>query len=114
MKLVASQYLCPMIQNAKERKQNQQPRGVSPSQPPTRSVKSATSGSIISAITQDDEYYTEEDSEVSDYPVYIDTCASDIYTPLTSNLDADSSHVHTRVTDRLRVEQADETKLVSS
>jgi hypothetical protein len=106
-----------MIQNAKERKQNQQPRGVGPSQPPTRSVKSATqksAGSIISAITQDEEYYTEEDSEVSDYPVYIDTCASDIYTPLASNLDADSSHVHTRVMDRLKVEQADGTTVVSS
>ena len=85
-----------------------------------RSVKSATSGSkrsggsIVSAITQDDESYTEEDSEVSDYPVYVDTCASDIYTPLASNLDADSSHIHTRVTDRLKVEQADGTKLVSS
>ena len=114
------QYLCPLIPNAKERKQSQQPRGVGPSQPPTRSVKSATSGSrkatgsIISAITQDDEYHTEEDSEVSDYPVYIDTCASDIYTPMASNLDANSSHVHTRVMDRLRVEQADGTTLVSS
>ena len=47
------------------------------------------------------------DSEVSDYPVYIDTCASDIYTPMASNLDTDSSHVHTRVTDRLNLEQAD-------
>ena len=85
-----------------------------------RSVKSAASGSktsggsIVSAITQDDEIYTEEDSEVSDYPVYVDTCASDIYTSLVSHLDADSSHIHTRFTDQLKVEQADGTKLVSS
>ena len=106
------QYLCPLIPNPKERKQSQQPRGVAPSLSLPRSVKSATkktAGSIISAITQDDEYHTEEDSEVSDYPVYIDTCASDIYTPLASNLDADSPHVHTRVMDRLKVEQADGT-----
>ena len=43
-------------------------------------------GSIVSAITQDDESYTEEDSKVSDYPEYVDTCASDIYTPLVSTL----------------------------
>ena len=96
------------------------PRKRKATEPAQRSVKSATSrskktaGSIISAITQDDDSFAEEDSEVSDYPVYVDTCASDIYTSLASNLDADSSHIHTRVTDRLKVEQAGGTKLVSS
>ena len=108
------QFPCPKISNAAEKKKNQLPRKAT--EPAQQSVKSATSGSkktagsIISAITQDDESYTEEDSKVSDYPVYVDTCASDIYTPLASNLDADSSHIHTR----LKVEQADGTKLVSS
>ena len=88
--------------------------------PSKRSIKSAafgskkSGGSTVSAITQDEDSFTEDDSEVSDYPVYVDTCASDIYTPLASNLDADSSHVHTRVTDKLKVEQADGTTLVSS
>ena len=80
------QFHCPKISNAAEKKKNQLPRKTTDSA--QRSVKSATSGSrkttgsIISAITQDDEYHTEEDSEVSDYPVYIDTCASDTYTPI--------------------------------
>ena len=68
---------------------------------------------MVSSLTQDTEY-SEDKSEVSDYPVYVDTCASDIYTPLASNLDANSSHIHHRVTDQLKVEQADGTKLVSS
>ena len=68
---------------------------------------------MVSALTQDTEY-SEDESEVSDYPVYVDTCASDIYTPLDSDLDADSSHIHSRVTDQLKVEQADGTKLISS
>ena len=112
------QFHCPKVTNAVDKKKLQLPRPAAGS--PTRSVKSATSGSkktagsIISAITQDDESYMEEDSEVNDYPLYVDTCASDIYTPLASNLDADSSHIHTKVTDRLKVEQADGTKLVSS
>ena len=69
---------------------------------------------MVSSLTQDTEY-AEDESEVSDYPVYVDTCASDIYTPLASNLDANSSQIHHRVTDQLKVEQADgTTKLVSS
>ena len=72
-------------------------------------------GSIISAITQDDESFAEEDSEVRhDYPVWVDTCASDVYTPSISDLDPDSLSIHFRVTDRLKVEQTDGTKLVSS
>ena len=112
------QFYCPKISNAAEKKKNQLPRRATEST--QRSVKSATSGpkktagSVVSAITQDDESYAEEDSEVSDYPVYVDTCASDIYTPLVSDLDSDSSHIHPRVTDQLKVEQADGTKLVSS
>ena len=69
------QYLCPLIPNAKERKQNQQPRGVAPPQPSTRSIKSAvsralhTGASIVSTLTQDTEY-SEDESEVRhDYPV---------------------------------------------
>ena len=84
-------------------------------------VKSATSspkktaGSVVSAITQDDESFAEEDSEVRhDYPVWVDTCASDVYTPSISDLDPDSLSIHSRVTDRLEVEQADGTKLASS
>ena len=68
---------------------------------------------MVSSLTQDTEY-SEDESEVGDYPVYVDTCASDIYTPLASNLDANSSHIHHRATDQLKVEQADGTKLVSS
>ena len=67
---------------------------------------------MVSALTQDTEY-SEDESEVSDYPVYVDTCASDIYTPLVSDLDADSSCIHSRVTNQLNVEQADGTRLVS-
>ena len=66
---------CPKISNAVERKKTQLPRrDTGPSQ---RSVKSESSGSkrtggsVVSVLTQDD-------SEVSDYPVYVDTCASDI------------------------------------
>ena len=112
------QYLCPLIPNAKEHKQNQQPRGVVSLLSLPRSVKTAASktrrpaASIVSALTQDTEY-SEDESEVRDYPVFVDTCASDIYTPLASNLDADSSCKHPRVTDQLSVEQADGTKLVS-
>ena len=112
------QFHCPKIINAADRKKSQWPRPATGS--PKRSVKSTTSGSkrsggtIVSAITQDDESYADEDFEVSDYPVYVDICASDIYTPLVSYLDADSSHNHSRVTDQLKVEQADGTKLVSS
>ena len=72
-------------------------------------------GSIISAITQDDERFAEQDSEVRhDYPVWVDTCACDVYTPSISDLDPDSLSIHSRITDRLKVEQADGTKLVSS
>jgi hypothetical protein len=115
------QFHCPKIPNAKEHKQNQQPRKVAslPSLP--RSVKSATSrstkpaGSVISAMTQDDESFAEDDSEVRhDYPVWVDTCASDVYTPSVSDLDPDSFSIHSRVTDQLKVEQADGTKLFSS
>ena len=118
MMITYIQFHCPKIINAADRKKSQLPRSATGS--PKRSVKSATSGSkrsggsIVSAITHDDERYVEEDSEVSDYLVYVDTCASDIYTPLVSDLDADSSHIHPRVTDQLKVEQADGTKLVSS
>ena len=86
---------------------------------PTRSVKSAASrskkpaGSVISVVTQD-ESYTDDDSEVRDYPVWVDTCASDIYTPRESDLDSNSSRPHSRDMVRLNVEQADGTKLVSS
>ena len=81
------------MSNAAEKKKNQLPRKTT--EPAQRPVKSATSGpkktagSIISAITQDDESYTEEDSEVSDHPVWVDTCASDVYTPSISDLDPD-------------------------
>ena len=44
----------------------------------------------------------------------MDTCASDIYTPSISDLDADSSSTHSRITDQLSVQQADGTTLVSS
>ena len=44
----------------------------------------------------------------------MDTCASDIYTPSISYLDADSSSTHSRITDQLSVQQADGTTLVSS
>ena len=67
------QFHCPKISNAVERKKTQLPRrDTGPSQ---RSVKSATlgskwtCGSVVSVLTQDDESYAEEDSEVSDYPV---------------------------------------------
>ena len=73
----------------------------------------AASTTSVTPNPQDTEY-SEDESEVSDYPVYVDTCASDIYTPLVSDLDADSSCIHSRVTDQLNVEQADGTKLVSS
>ena len=113
------QFHCPKISNAAEKKKNQLPRRVTEST--QRSVKSVTSspkktaGSVVSAIIQDDESYAEEDSEVRhDYPVWVDTCASDVYTPLISNLGPDSLSIHSRVTDRLKVEQADRTKLVSS
>ena len=112
------QFHCPKVSNAAEKKKTQLPRPVTGSS--KRSVKSGASGSkksggsIVLAITQDEDSFTEDDSEVSDYQVFVDTCALDIYTPLASNLDADSSHVHTRVTDRLKVEQADGTTLVSS
>ena len=113
------QFHCPKIVNAVERKQSQLPRPVPGST--TRSVKSAASksrkpvGSVISAITQEDDSFAEEDSEVRhDYPVWVDTCASDVYTPSISDLDPDSLSFHSRVTDRLSVEQADGTKLVSS
>ena len=85
---------CPNIINAADRKRSQLPRPATGS--PKRSVKSATSGSKrsggsdVSATTQDDENYAEEDSEVNDYPVYVDTCASDIYIPTEKHLDADS------------------------
>ena len=113
------QFHCPQISNAIEKKKNQLPRKATDSA--QRSVKSATSGpkrpagSIISAITQDDDSFAEEDSEVRhDYSVWVDTCASDVYTPSISDLDPDSFSFHSRVTDRLNVEQADGTKLVSS
>jgi hypothetical protein len=68
------QFHCPKIVNAVERKQSQLPRPVPGST--TRSVKSAASkskkpaGSVISAITQEDDSFAEEDSEVRhDYPV---------------------------------------------
>ena len=76
------QFHCPKVINAADKKKSQLPRTATGS--PKRSVKSAASGSkrsggsIVSAITQDDESYTEENSKVSDYPVYVDTCASDI------------------------------------
>ena len=126
------QFHCPKVTNAVERKQLQSPRHATGS--PPLSIKSAASkshkssvalvksavsraphsgASMVSSLTQDTEY-SEDESEVSDYPVYVDTCASDIYTPLVSNLDANSSHIHHRVTDQLKVEQADGTKLVSS
>ncbi len=117
---VHDQYLCPLIPNAKELKQNQQPRGVGSSQPSIRSVKTAASksrrpsASIISAITQDENDFSEEDSEVRDYPVWVDTCASDIYTPRETDLDSNSSRHHSRDMVQLNVEQADGTKLVSS
>ena len=88
------QFHFPKVINAADKKKSQSPRTATGSS--KRSVKSAASGSktsegsIVSAITQDDESYTEENSKVSDYPVYVDTCASDIYTSLASNLDADS------------------------
>ena len=44
----------------------------------------------------------------------MDTCPSDVYNPSISDLDPDSLSIHSRVTDRLKVEQADRTKLVSS
>ena len=113
------QFHCPKVTNAVERKKSQSPRPATGSstlpvksaasrshKSSAASVKSAVSRSqqsMVSALTQDTEY-SEDESEVSDYPVYVDTCASDIYTPLASNLDADSSHVHTRVTDQLKVE----------
>ena len=107
---------CPKICNAVERKKTQLPqRDTGLSQ---RSVKSSTSrskrtgGSVVSVFTQDDENYAQEDSEVSDYPVWVDTCASDIYTPTEKHLDADSSRTHCRVTDQHNVEQADGTRLL--
>ena len=112
------QFHCPRISNAVERKKTQlSQRDTGSSQ---RSVKSATSrskwtgGSVVFILTQDDENYTEEDSEVSDYPVWVDTFASDIYTPTEKHLDADSSRTHYRVTGQLNVEQADGTRLLSS
>ena len=45
---------------------------------------------------------------------YVDTCASDIYTPTETHLDADLSRTNSRVTDQLNVEQADGTRLLSS
>ena len=106
------QFHCPKVTNAVDKKKSQLPRPATGS--PTRSIKSAASrskkseGSIISAITQDDEGFAEEDSEVRhDYPVWVDTCASDVYTPSISDLDPDSLSIHSRVTDQVKVEQAD-------
>ena len=87
-------------------------------QPSPRSIKSAISrttipgASVVSAVTQDAEY--SGNSEVRDYPVWVDTCVSDIYIPTEKHLDADSSRTHSRVTDRLNVQQADGTMLISS
>ena len=92
------QFHCPKISNATEKKKNQLPRKATESaqhQSATSGPKK-TAGSIVSAITQDDESFVEEDSEVRlDYPVWVDTCASDVYT-------------------QLKVEQAEGTILVSS
>ena len=108
------QFHCPKVINAVDKKKPQLPQPTTGL--PTRSVKSAASrskkceGSIISAITQEDESFAEEDSEVRhDYPVWVDTCASDVHTPSISDLDPDSLSIHSRVTDRLKVEQADGT-----
>ena len=109
---------CPKILNAVDKKKLQWPRTVTES--PTRSVKSAASrskkpaGSVISIITQDYESFADEDSEVREYPVWVDTCASAIYTPRECDLDSNSSRPHSRDMVRLNVEQADGTRLVSS
>ena len=101
------QFHCPKVTNSVEKKKSQLPRPATGS--PTRSVKSAASGSkksegsIFSA-----ESFAEDDSEVRhDYPVWVDTCASDVYTPSISDLDPDSLSIHSRVTDQVKVEQAD-------
>ena len=79
------QFHCPKISNAVEKKKNQLPRRATEST--QRLVKSVTlgpkktAGSVVSAITQEDESYGGDDSEVRDYSVWVDTCASDIYTP---------------------------------
>ena len=63
---------------------------------------------------QDTEYSEDEFEVRHDYPVWVETCASDIYTPSISDLDADSSSTYSRITDQLSVQQANGTTLVSS
>ena len=113
-----NQFHCPKILNVVDKKKSQLPRTVTGL--PTRSVKSTASrskkpaGCVISVITEDDERFADEDLEVRDYPVWVDTCASDIYTPRESDLDSNSSRPHSRDMVWLNVEQADGTRLVSS